>query len=208
MRKVAVGLVGAALAATAAGPAAAYMTLSAEEVGPNTVTTNNGTITNFMVPGANGYVGGLSSSDETAITGAPNQYTFYDDYLFSIPVGAASDSITSTIDLNNVYNINGLDVRLYQYSTGTNGSGTSVNPVLVLGTPNGTVYESTNSGGTDMLNATLAAGTYVLEVRGVVTGSSGGEYAGTLQVAPVPLPAALPLLISGLGLLGGLVRRR
>ena len=59
----------------------------------------------------------------------------------------------------------------------------------------------------DTLSATLAAGTYVLEVRGMATGTSGGSYSGTLNVAPVPLPATLPLLLSGLGLLGGLLRR-
>jgi len=204
--KTVAGIGSTALVAGAATPATAYMTLSAEEVGPGDSTiTSPLAVTPFTVPGNNGYVGQLTSSDETPITGAPSGYTFYDDYAFSIPTGASADSITSTIDLNNVFNINSLDVRLYQYATS---GGTSVNPVLVLGTPNGTVYESTNSGGTDMLNATLAAGTYVLEVRGVVTGSSGGTYAGTLQVAPVPLPAALPLLLSGLSLLGGLIRRR
>jgi hypothetical protein len=61
----------------------------------------------------------------------------------------------------------------------------------------------------ETLSTTLAAWTYVLEVRGNVTGTSGGSYSGTLNVAPVPLPAALPLLFSGLGLLGGgLARRR
>jgi hypothetical protein len=55
---------------------------------------------------------------------------------------------------------------------------------------------------------TLAAGTYVLEIRGNVTGTSGGGYGGVLNLTPVPLPAALPLLLSGLGLIGAAARRR
>ena len=46
----------------------------------------------------------------------------------------------------------------------------------------------------------LASGTYVLEVRGDVTGTGGGSYAGLIDLQPVPLPAALPLILSGLGL--------
>jgi hypothetical protein len=53
----------------------------------------------------------------------------------------------------------------------------------------------------------LNAGTYVLEVRGNVVGSAGGSYSGNLNLVPTPLPAALPLLLSGIGLLGGVIRR-
>ncbi len=55
---------------------------------------------------------------------------------------------------------------------------------------------------------TLSAGTYVLEVRGNVTGTAGGGYSGVIDLQPVPVPAALPLMLSGLGLLGGLLRKR
>jgi hypothetical protein len=44
----------------------------------------------------------------------------------------------------------------------------------------------------------LAAGTYVLEARGDVTGSAGGAYAGVLQLSPVPLLGAAWLLLSGI----------
>jgi hypothetical protein len=54
---------------------------------------------------------------------------------------------------------------------------------------------------------TLTAGTYDLQVRGT-TDTLGGSFSGVLNTAPVPLPAALPLLLSGFGLLGGMLRRR
>jgi hypothetical protein len=55
---------------------------------------------------------------------------------------------------------------------------------------------------------TLDAGTYVVEVSGTATGTNGGAYSGTLNLAPVPLPAALPLLVSGCALLGAMRRRK
>jgi hypothetical protein len=53
----------------------------------------------------------------------------------------------------------------------------------------------------------LNAGTYDLQVRGT-TEALGGSYSGVMNLTPVPLPAAFPLLLSGLGMLRGLRRRR
>jgi hypothetical protein len=61
----------------------------------------------------------------------------------------------------------------------------------------------------DVLPTTnLSAGTYVIEVRGTVSGSSGGNYTGSLNLTPVPLPAGLPSLMGGLALLACFVWRR
>lgn len=136
-------------------------------------------------------------------------FGFYDDFVFSI-AGATTDAITSTIDFANVLGINNLQTRLYNF----NG-----NPVLpVLNTPSGGAIDAWSStfnlapGTNEIVNVlpmkTLSAGTYVLEVRGNVTGTAGGSYSGNLNLVPTPLPAALPLLLSGIGLLGGAVRRR
>ena len=62
-----------------------------------------------------------------------------------------------------------------------------------------------------MINpVTLSSGSSVLEITGTSCGSLGGSYTGTLilsQVA-VPLPASLPLLVSGLLLAGWLLEQR
>lgn len=45
----------------------------------------------------------------------------------------------------------------------------------------------------------LAAGTYAIFVKGFTTGKFGGSYGLSVDVAPVPLPAAFFLFMSGLG---------
>ena len=136
-------------------------------------------------------------------------FGFYDDFVFTIS-GASADAITSTINFANVLGINNLQTRLYDFT------GNASLPVLV-GAPAGLIDAWSNTfsvapGTSETLDVlpikTLSAGTYVLEVRGNVVGSAGGSYAGNLNLVPTPLPAALPLLLSGFGLLGGAVRRR
>jgi hypothetical protein len=133
----------------------------------------------------------------------PAGFGFYDDFLFTIP-SAATNSITSTIGFSNILNIDSLQVRIYNAATNS--------PLPVLGTPNGTVLEGWTTliapGSSISITApsSLNAGTYVLEVRGTVTGSSGGSYSGVLNVAPVPVPGALWLFGSAVG--GMLTLRR
>jgi hypothetical protein len=136
-------------------------------------------------------------------------FGFYDDFIFSVATSSA-DAITSTIDFANVLGINNLQVRLYNFSG-------NPNPPVLIGAPNGGVLDGWSQtfnlapGTQQIVNVLpmtpLNAGTYVLEVRGNVTGSGGGSYSGTLNLVPAPLPAALPLMLTGLGLLGGAARR-
>ncbi len=158
--------------------------------------------------GASNYANTFNSPT-APIPSAPS-WGFYDDFVFTIG-GSAVDSITSTINLGNSSAINGLQVRLYNEAGNT--------PLPVTGVPSGSTLIDAWSkavdiapgvtGTVDVLPTTdLGAGTYVLEVRGNVTGTFGGGYSGTLNVSPVPLPAAFPLMLSGMGLLGGAIRRR
>jgi hypothetical protein len=187
-----------------AANASTVMNLSYEATANGT--TGNGTGTAFTsLPASGAYTNsfGASAGD---LAGAPG-FSFYDDYIFTV-ANSTIDSVTSEINLGNL-SLGSLQERVYAVSGNT---------LPVVGQPQGFQTNWTSSVGftagtetgmfTVMDPTTLTAGTYVLEIRGDVIGAAGGSYSGNLNLSPVPLPAALPLLISGLGLLGGLVRKR
>jgi hypothetical protein len=169
--------------------------------------TGSGQATSYLsLPTTDTYTRSFNSpTTQIGTTG----FGFYDDFIFSVS-GATADAITSTIDFANVLAINNLQVRLYNFSGNPNPP--------VLGPPSGGALDAWSNtfnlapGTTQTVSVLpmtmLSAGSYVLEVRGNVTGSAGGSYSGSLNLVPAPLPAALPLLLSGLGFLGGAVRRR
>lgn len=200
----AVAVLGIGLAATLQTRPAAAAVLSWEQLAGGR--TGAGQATSYLsLPTSDTY--GRSFNSPTTQIGSSG-FGFYDDFIFSV-ASSSVDAITSTIDFANVLGINNLQVRLYNFSGNPNPP--------VLGTPNGGAIDGWSQtfnlapGTQQIVNVlpmtSLNAGTYVLEVRGSVTGSSGGSYSGTLNLVPAPLPAALPLMLSGLGLLGGAVRR-
>lgn len=58
----------------------------------------------------------------------------------------------------------------------------------------------------DMPN--LAAKTYNLEIRGDGVGLAGGSYSGNFNVAPIPEPESIAMLLAGMGLLGFAAQRK
>lgn len=135
---------------------------------------------------------------------------FYDDYGFTIG-GADFSTITASIDLGSVLNIDNLQVRLYQGSLQTTTTG-NVGPALMAAWSGlNLVVSGTGPGDVQVISPiSLAPGDYVLEVRGNVVGSNGGAYVGLLNLAPVPEPAGVPLALAGFGalaLLRGLRRK-
>jgi len=129
---------------------------------------------------------------------------FIDDYFFQISP-ATVNVVAATIDLGGAFAIGNLFGRIYNLADNSGG--------LVMTEPNGAVdYGTITSSGLAtivQINPTiLSSGSYVLEITGTATGSEGGSYTGTLNLTPVPLPAALPFLLSGVALLGGFLRRR
>ena len=155
-----------------------------------------------LLPASANYGNTFSSASSTP---------FYDAYYFTIPTAstpeASTSSVTSTISLGSFLGINNLQARLYAGHSNTTGSvggsiispwGTMVNPV-----PGVTIE-------TVVLNPTLplVAGIYTLQIRGAVTGSGGGSYAGVLNLTPVPEPETYAMLLAGLGLVGFISRRR
>jgi hypothetical protein len=133
-------------------------------------------------------------------------YNLSDDYTFTITPALTGTSITSTISIANLIGIDNLQARLY--------AGTSVG---TANPPGGSIVESWgtsfNAGGATITNVVLApinlpgVGVYTLNLRGTVL-SGGGSYAGVLNLAPVPeIPTWLALL-SGLFMVGFVLRRR
>jgi hypothetical protein len=202
-----VGLVGGSIAGLTA-PAEANMVLSYQDTAGGL--TGNGAFTGFSSNGGSGVYSDTFTAPTPSISGSPSPgYGFYDDFYFSVPNGVTADSITSTISLGQTFTLSNLQVRLYNSAN---------NSPPVLGAPSGGVTEAWSSpitigpgmtGTVQVLNTQITKpGTYVLEVRGTATGTNGGSYAGTLNVSPVPLPAALPLLLTGFGLFAGAMRKR
>lgn len=161
-------------------------------------TTGPGTITSPSVPSSLYF--GNSVAPTPAFSGI---YGFFDDFIFTIP-GAQSNAVSTTIDLGSALQVTNLQMRLFNYSG---------NPTPTLGIPSGVVIDAVVSpistyGLLTVLPTTiLAPGTYVLQTRGTATGTYGGSYAGTLNLAPVPIPATAWLLGSGLLGLIGVARR-
>jgi hypothetical protein len=120
----------------------------------------------------------------------------------TVSLGLSSGSSPPTFDISN------LQFRLYEVSSSSVQPGLNIPSGSTLITAwTGTPGEST--GATIQASfSNLQAGTYFLDIAGTADGALGGTYVGQLNLAtPVPIPAALPLLLSGLGLLGGLRRR-
>jgi hypothetical protein len=134
---------------------------------------------------------------------------FYDDYAFTV-AGSSFSSITATIDLGAVFDISDLRVRLYQGNLLTTTTGTAGPALIAAWSAQDLVASGSGTGELQLISPmNLAPGSYVFEVRGNVTGASGGSYAGVLNFAsPIPEPGALGLLFAGLGVVGFSVRKR
>ncbi len=167
-----------------------------------------GTISAPANPGNYTYSDSWSAPQTTSVTGTTSG--FFDDFVFTINPGQV-DLLTSSISLGNFLGISGMKVELYDYAA--NGGVTPLETTPVAGTG----YDAWSStvafpGGTSTVSllqpVTLNAGTYVIEVKGTANGTSGGNYTGSLNLTPVPVPATAWLMLSGIGGLGIMSRRR
>lgn len=121
--------------------------------------------------------------------------TFTNRFVFSI-TGAPSD-LSAFVGSTNPLATSGLDIsNLSLYS----GAG----DLLTTGT-------ATSTGAFDLWQlsaAALATGNYYLQVSGTVVGNTGGAFAGSVALNPVPEPETYGMMLAGLGVLGFLARRR
>jgi hypothetical protein len=193
--------------------------------GATTQTSGSGTATLISNSGptsfgfSDAFNGALAGQTGSAIgptpatcgqAGSSACYGFYDDFKISLTGGSVTDAVSISINGPSTAGVESMQIRLYS---------ADLNPSPLTGAvaPTGTAFQSwltvTDLGGGLVLNTAtlgispLTAGNYWVEVRGIVTGASGG-YGGTINFTPVPLPAALPLLLAGLGALGVVSRRR
>jgi hypothetical protein len=211
----------AASASTVSLPGTGAMVWTAEFLGSssgNTQTTPvapQGNNYSLAVPGqytfTDTFTNNQSSTPLTGVSSPVGSYAFQDTYEFSLSSAAAGDLLTISLNLggaySSVFNISDLQFRLYEVPTGSTpgltipaGSTVVTGWTGVAGNDNGTAITA------NFTNA--QSGTYFLDVAGTADGTSGGTYIGQLNLTPVPLPAGLPLLLSGLAGLGAMVRRR
>jgi hypothetical protein len=128
------------------------------------------------------------TSVESLGRAVPAATTFTDDYLFQVAENSTGASSVVNISFSNILNFSDLSLRLF---------GGAVNDI------------DTGTGTLSVVSSMLVPFTqYTVRVAGVTSGSGGGAYSGGLVVAPVPVPAALPLMLGALAGLALIARRR
>jgi hypothetical protein len=134
--------------------------------------------------------------------------TFFDDFVFTITTGMNLSLLTGVPFLTTV-NVTSFTESLYRT--------TAASPYTAVGatSPLSSTYLVSNTTPTSWNN--LAAGTYTLQYSGMLVQATTflgktvptiGSYTSVVTLTPVPEPETYALLLSGLGLLGFMARRK
>ena len=144
-------------------------------------------------------------------TGAGGPWNFYDDYVFTVgPSGSTIQSalISFSTQFTGISNLQGRIIGVTGTFNAANNLGAPASGnTLVDSWVNTTPVAGVNT--VDLDATSFGPGTYDLQIRGEVQGTpASGAYGGSITFTPVPLPAALPLLFCGFGMVGGVRTRR
>jgi hypothetical protein len=127
--------------------------------------------------------------------------TFFDDLVFTITTGMNLSLTAVPVPLL----VTGFTESLYRTTAASPYTAVVTNPLPLASLVSSTTATSWNN---------LAAGTYTLQYSATLVKASFlvpnvvGSYTSVIQLAPVPEPETYALLLSGLGLLGFMARRK
>ena len=146
-----------------------------------------------------------NSTFTNSTTGANGAFDNF--WVFSLtPAGAATlDAVFLPIQ-----NISGFDAKLFNVTSSTCGGTGAACSALTLGSLIADA-PAVPSFVTALDFLTLDAGTYAIEISGLVSGLLEGQtasYAGNLQVQAVPEPETYALMLAGLAVVGSIAKRR
>jgi hypothetical protein len=150
-------------------------------------------------------VGGFNAHVGDTFAASALNDTFTDVFTFNVsrPFDVAASLTSSYLDTPLTKDLTITAFSLYRYDPAT---------MAVLGTAIAGIDETGfGSHPTDSWSLSaygLTGGAYALRVDGRVRGAGGGAFGGDLTVSPVPEPQAWGMLLAGLGIVGGLARRR
>ncbi len=186
------------LAGLAAIGTASAATVTVLPNGTLSASTSTSTVVNQLDLSAGDAGFNFSGATGSFTPAASASNYFYAAYVIQTTT-AIAQSITTT--LNNASGVTELSERIYAFNgsfLGDSSAGANIiqkwSSNISLGGASISIISPVN----------LAAGQYVVEIRGRTVGNFGGS----LAVSPVPEPAQSAMLLAGLGLLGAAAARR
>jgi hypothetical protein len=186
-------------------------------------TTPNATVSDYLLnlaSGTNTYSfsdsfvnqepGGVLLNPVTGFSGQ-GQVGFVDAFKFAInPSASQGNVITVAFSSGSLFNTANLQLRLYEAASASDAATAGA-----ISAGSTSIVGWTSSGSGTSITASfqnLSSGAYFLDIAGIANGQFGGGYGGTLTLintpAPVPVPASGWLLVSALGSLAFVRRRR